>query len=460
MKTESIAMATPAQSDAVTVAAPSVTRGLGRALAPPTRRWTLTAAWSVIDQAIVSGASFATGVMIGRACSKEDLGVYSLALTVVLIVRAIQSDLVTAPYMVYCNRREGEELASYAGSTLLHQILLSLLTVVGIAAAAAALTLAGDTTGLAPVMVVMIGSVPLILLRCYIRDLTFAHFQWLNAVIFDTAIAVLQLGALGLLAYHGALTVGRAYAVMGGACAVACAAWLLADRPAMCLTLSRAWADWRHNWLFGRWAVASQLVGRAATLILPWLLAAIDGAAAVGLLAACTSLVNLTGTFVTGVSNYLTPKAARAYAEGGPDALLLVLRRTAALFAATVGPFCLLILLSGDLAVVLVFGQPYAGAGVVLLLLALSTLANSIGITVGNGLWALHRPRASFVADAFTLGVTVVVMLGLVYPLGVTGAAVAILAGALTGMVVRCMRFFRLLRAEREALAMARTAEE
>lgn len=51
------------------------------------------------------------------------------------------------------------------------------------------------------------------------------------------------------------------------------------------------------------------------------------------------------------------------------------------------------------------------------------------------------------------------VMLGLVYPLGVTGAAVAILAGALTGMVVRCMRFFRLLKAARGALAMARTAE-
>src|SRR5262245_24649164 len=61
---------------------------------------------SIFDQGVVSGTSFVTSVLIGRLCSQEDLGVYSLALSVVFILRGIQGELTSTPYMICCNRRE------------------------------------------------------------------------------------------------------------------------------------------------------------------------------------------------------------------------------------------------------------------------------------------------------------------------------------------------------------------
>src|SRR5207244_2970301 len=59
---------------------------------------------SVLDQAVVSGTSFATSVLLGRCASQEDLGVYYLALSVVFFARGVQEQLVSAPYMIYCSR--------------------------------------------------------------------------------------------------------------------------------------------------------------------------------------------------------------------------------------------------------------------------------------------------------------------------------------------------------------------
>src|SRR5262249_7184664 len=80
---------------------------------------------SISDQALVSGASFATSVIIGRTCSKEDLGVYSLALSLVLFIRGIQGELVCSPYAIFSSRREGRDLAAYTGSTLVHYLSLT-----------------------------------------------------------------------------------------------------------------------------------------------------------------------------------------------------------------------------------------------------------------------------------------------------------------------------------------------
>jgi hypothetical protein len=60
---------------------------------------------SVLDQAVVSGTSFATSVLLGRFASQEELGVYYLALSVVYFTRGVQEQVVSAPYMIYCSRR-------------------------------------------------------------------------------------------------------------------------------------------------------------------------------------------------------------------------------------------------------------------------------------------------------------------------------------------------------------------
>ena len=55
--------------------------------APPRAAWFAVArggAMAVLDQAVVSGTNFLTVVLVGRACGQEELGYYSLGVTVLV----------------------------------------------------------------------------------------------------------------------------------------------------------------------------------------------------------------------------------------------------------------------------------------------------------------------------------------------------------------------------------------
>src|SRR3954451_17717044 len=159
---------------------------------------------AVFDQGVVSGTSFATSVLLARCISREELGVYYLALSVFYFVRGIQEQLVSAPYMIYCGRKSAEELREYAGSTLLHQCVLMLAT--------ALLLIAGLLSGLAPsgaagALGLLIVAAPLLLIREFARQMSFAHLHLARATALDAATSLFQLVALLVLVSVGQLTV-------------------------------------------------------------------------------------------------------------------------------------------------------------------------------------------------------------------------------------------------------------
>jgi O-antigen/teichoic acid export membrane protein len=91
----------------------------------------------------------------------------------------------------------------------------------------------------------------------------------------------------------------------------------------------------------------------------------------------------------------------------------------------------------GEQIAVLVYGPQFAGTGLIVGVLSLSVLANSMGVTAGNGLWAMERPSANFVADLCSLVVVVVATITLVPAFGPLGAACATLAGTSSDAAVR-----------------------
>lgn len=431
-------------------------RSSGRVVARILKRALSKGALSVFDQAVVSGTSFLTTVFVGRACSQQDLGVFYLAMSIVLFVRAVQSDVVSAPYMIYCHRHRGRSLAKYSGSSLVHQLLLSMLTLLGLT------VLLGLSHGglapaaLLPTVQVMLGVVPFLLLREFIRNFAFSHLRMAVAVGMDLFVATVQLSSLAWLALSGELTVERVYLVMGVACALACSGWFIAKRPPLRFDPRRVWTDWRANWVFAKWALAGQLVGRAAGYVMPWIIAVLHGEAATGILAACITLVNMAGMFVTGMSNFLTPRSAKAFASGGLPELRGVLAKAATVYAATIGLFFLVMTVAGEHVATLVYGSGFEGAGPLLAILAFGMLANSLGLTAGNGLWALDRAKSNFKADLANLIITFGVLVCCVGPLGVLGAALATTAGFVVGAVVRWLTLLRIMaeiRGEQTAVA-------
>lgn len=400
---------------------------------------------SIFDQAVVSGTAFLSAAIIGRTTSASQLGQYYIVLSIVMVILGIQDQLVTAPYIVYSKQRKGRELAEYAGSIWMHHLILTALIVVGLFIAIEIFEKASHSA-IVPGLWALLGAVPFLMLRNGVRRYSYANLKVNQVIPLDIIVAVLQLGGLGALAYFDRLSLTRIYAVMGGACCLACVGWYLLDRPQVQLVRPRIATDWRVNWGFGRWALKSFLVGNLTPYATLWILTVSAGAAATGILGACTTIVGLTNVVLTGVANVLTAQAADAYVSGGAHELRRILMRAAALLGSLIGAFCLFVLLTGDLLTVLTFGTAFQGTGLILFALALSALMTSISTVVGNGLWAIDKPHLNFVADVCCLTLTLLGAAVLIAPLGALGAALAILAGTLTSAVVRTVTLFRQLK--------------
>ncbi len=397
---------------------------------------------SVLDQAVVSGTNFATSVIIGRTCADWELGTYYLALTIVLFTRGVQEQLIGAPYMIYSQRKSPDELRTFGGSALVHQLLLSVAVV---------LVLSGLYLGgllsreLQPVILVLLGALPLLLIREFVREMAFAHLRPAVALAVDSAIALVQLSLLAGLGYYGMLNVPLAYIVIGGSCGAAALVWFLAKKQPLVGSWANAKIDWWKNWSFSRWALASQLLGQTTAYIMPWVLAVAHGEAATGVFGACNTLVGLANMFVLGLSNFLSPRTAQAFARGGLAELRTVLGQTILLFLGSLGLFAAASFTMGEWVAVRLYGDTLVGSAPIIGILALGVVANSVSMACGNGLWAMERPAANFAADVCVMTVVVMGSLTLIPFWGPIGAALATLAAHLTAATVRGWTLVRVM---------------
>ena len=101
---------------------------------------------ALFDQAVVSGASFLTMIMIGRWTNPVELGLYAIGVSVLLSFLAIQQTLISLPYQVqrYC---PAATAAEHAGGALVQCGLLALLTIVLLTVAALGLIARRRKTG-------------------------------------------------------------------------------------------------------------------------------------------------------------------------------------------------------------------------------------------------------------------------------------------------------------------------
>jgi O-antigen/teichoic acid export membrane protein/peptidoglycan/xylan/chitin deacetylase (PgdA/CDA1 family) len=434
-------------SSLATVLEPSISDG-------PAEPMMRTGALSVFDQGVVSGTNFLTTLILARACSQAELGVYSLAWTVVVFLAAVQGNLITLPYTIYNRRRRGAALADYAGSTLAHQLLTSLAAMACFCGLILAISLGLGPESLRPAAWVLLGAAPFLLLREYARRFTLAHFAMGIAITIDVVVAVLQLGVLLALRHLGLLSAAAAYGAMGAACAVACLCWWFLDSQPMCFSRARFWRDWGRNWSFGKWAMMSQMTGMGACL-LPWMLAMVHGEEATGQLAACSTLVGLSNLFVMGLNNFLTPNAAQAFAERGAHALFSVLYKATLCFVVVLGGLCLVLLFVGNLLAGILYGPGYANTGSLIVVLALATFVDAIGLAAGIGLWAMDRPAANIRSDLVQLLVTLGTALWLVSPWGALGIAAALVIGRTAGATARWLTLWGLMGWKNSELSMA-----
>jgi O-antigen/teichoic acid export membrane protein len=402
-------------------------------------------ALSIVDQAVVSGTSFITAVIVGRTTAPAELGQYYLVLTVLMVLVGLQEAMVAAPYMVLGAKRRGRDLAEFTGSMWVQHFVL---TLVGTAAAVLIAWSISRTSvqGLSSGLWLLVAVGPIILFREGIRRLAFARLRVRTALAIDIGVCLMQLSALAALSYFGWMSVPLVFAVMGGASLVACICWLLSGPGRPLVVRNRLYTDWMQCWAFSRWTMLSFFAVDTIPYMMPWIIGFAAGEAATGIFGGCATLLGVTNILVHGVGNFMRPHAAHAFAAGGVHALRRVLLVTGSVFVAVFGVLSLLFLMTGDWLAVFVFGTEFEGTAQLLLLLSLNVLVGSTGFVAGSGLWAIGQPRAGLIADVCMLAVTLTLASLLVGPYGPVGAAISAVIGTTAGTALKILTVIRAMR--------------
>ncbi|MFO0805462.1 MAG: polysaccharide biosynthesis C-terminal domain-containing protein [Gemmataceae bacterium] len=394
---------------------------------------------AILDQALVSGTSFLSVVLVGRACGEVELGYYSLGVTVLVLLTILQESLITAPYTVFRERLRGRRIREYTGRMLFQQVAMACVSAVAIASTASLLLETRTETALAAAAIA-----PFMLLRDFCRRLCIIHARVGGALALDLFVGVLQLASLAWLSSTGRLTASLAFGAIGVASGISTAVVLFAIREDFILRGRRPAREFGRHWTFGRWIAAGQAVGVVHGYAVHWLLMVLIGPSATGAFAACLAVALLANPLYLGMSNLLGPWAARARATGGLPALRRLVLRAAGFLVAGMSVFCIGVSLFGERLMNLFYGEAFSGHGFTLTALAASLAVTSAGMSADHGLRTLGRPRIAFVGSAIGLAVTLSCSLLLTPAWSIAGAAFGYLMGTTASSVVRMTAFLKL----------------
>lgn len=402
-------------------------------------------ALSLLDQGVVSGASFATTLLLGRLAGFEQLGLYMLGFSMTVLALAVHDALVAAPYIAWSNRLRGARARRYAGATLLILVGLGVALALALGLTAGGLLL-GGARDLAVQFAVLAWAGPLVVLREFVRRHAFARLNLRAALACDTAVACLQVSLLAVLAWTEQLSGWTAQAAIGVACGLVAAGFLWRDRSRFEVRRRHVGLGMQRNWRIGRWSLAGlSLAALGGHFVNPWLLAILLDERATGLFGACAAVLAFSNPLLLAASNLLSPRTARAYAAGGTPAVTRMVRRSTALLSVSMMLFCGAVALWGERLMELLFGRLQPGQHQMLLVLALSTFVAAAIVPADIGLWAVERADINFRSRLAGVVFTALGSLALIHRLGLVGAAYGQLLGNLAAATVTGLAYRSIL---------------
>jgi O-antigen/teichoic acid export membrane protein len=400
-----------------------------------------THALALADQAVVSGTSLLSTVLVGRFTQPSQLGIYVIGLSVLGFVLAVQDALILTPYTIQ-RHRSSRTPAQHAGLSLLHSVWLAVAAIAVLALVTVVMTVLWAGKDLTWLVCTLMLTVPFVLQREFNRTYAFAHLNVANALILDTGVAAVQLAVLGWLGWTGRMSAVSASVALGVACALTSLVWLYLARRNFSIPTGRVRHATEDSWRLGKWLFAGQVAVTIQSYVSYWLLPLLISLAETGVFAACNSIASLANPLLSAFRNTLTPRSVLAFKEGGVERLRRQASRDALLLVAVMSLFWIIILFSGDTLMSVVYhDHGYEGRADVVTILALAVLATAAGASASNAMASMERPRAVVLATSTGAVVTAAAVSAFSVEWGLIGAAYGILAGSVAGSAARWIAF-------------------
>jgi O-antigen/teichoic acid export membrane protein len=394
--------------------------------------------WALADQGVVSLGNCATSVILARSLSVGQFGLFAILLEVMLFLNSLQSAVVIYPLSVKGAKIDNAGLRRLAGACLLLTCLAGVPLAATLIGATNALHTGNLSMGILAACALLLWQGQETLRRAMMAQGDFKSILPGDIISYSgQAIGVLILAAMG------ALTINRAFAVMGltSLLAMGVQALQIGVRLPRLREMPKLIQDF---WTMGRWVLIGSLTAVITTLSLSWTMAYFHGVDGVGQFQALAGILKLSNPLMLCVSGLIVPAAARALREGGLKMAERVAFRYALNAAVFVAPYYAALILVPSLALRIFYG---ASSPLILLtnelrVFVLSYSALFIAQVIGCFLNGIEQSRRAFVAQIAQTAATLLIALPLTALYGLPG----LLVGWLSTNVVLAASYVCILR--------------
>lgn len=363
--------------------------------------WVTKGGLAILDYGLFSGSNFLLGILLARWLAPEQYGAYALAFSIFILVTFLYQALVLEPLSVFSGTSYPNNLRGYLQSNVWLHWGISFVICLALGGTAVAARVWWHSPVSAMAFAGMTVAAPFILIHALGRRSFYLKLSPGPAAFGSAFYCAFVVGGSFLVYKLGWLSAFTAYLVMGVAALAGGLIMLFQLNAKLEPATEKVHlkTTWGKHWEYGKWALATCIVGWIPTYVYIPLVSKFSGLAVAGELRA---LMNLGGPVLqtyAALSMLFLPLAARVQSnQGRRGASGLTLKLTALFVAGALAYWAILIPLRGPLFRMLYAGK-YMDASSLLPLFAAETIVWSAALGPAILLRAMESPRSLFFAN-------------------------------------------------------------
>lgn len=375
----------------------------------------------MLDQALVSGTNFFSGVLIARSLGPDQFGVFSLAWTGVLFAVSLHFSSVTAPMMSIGPKEQTKQPLYYSKAFSQHLIIMLVLAI---------FTAIGswmsdryfDKRQLDSFVLVLPILVAAFTTQEFLRRLCFTQHRPSRALVSDALRYGVQIVLLVALWLSGEASLEKMLWVIALCASLGCLPII-----GLQLKLVHSVGHWVRHYNFSKWMIGGAVVTWFSGNIFLVATGAILGASAAGAYRAAQQITGPLQVLMQGLDNLIPVRLAEALNTHRGE-LRKQANRLVILTAAACAPIIGLLVMVPEPLMRLFFGDSFAPYAYLVPWFTLATAMITIGTAWRGGLRALEITRPFF--TIFAVGAVFCVLTAefLVREYGLQGAVLGVVA--------------------------------
>ncbi len=433
--------------------------------APPSglkARWAAVASGrapaALLDQALVSGANFATNILLARALGFRQYGVFALAWMVVLFANSLQYAFVITPMVSIGPKQTPEEQPAYNGAVLAQEVAFALLAALAVLAGVRLSSVWFPSWRIGGLALPLAVATLAYLLQDFLRRYFFSTRQSGAALLSDAVSYLTQLPILYTMSRRPHVTNSAILWVIGATSFAGFAACAHRYGPFQVRAASVR-ETFRRHWHMSRWLAPSAFMQWGAGNLFLMAAPVYYGASAAAALRAAQNIVAVAHVWFLGLDNVVPAEAARQMHRGGQQALVRYIRQVAVQWGGLTLLFAAAISVFPRFWLHLAYGAKYAGDAPVLRLYALLYFMIFLSGPLRAGLQALEYTAPIFWSYPVLIAFSITLAGPFSRNLGLNGSLIGMIAvNGLFQLIIASAFFFRIRRLGRGPVVLARAA--